>query len=89
MTKVSSAACVAAGKELLAYVSAGHTIPYAAGGMTLEGMDCQGLAEYLLIRRGVPKSECNLAGSNAHWRSCVWRGTPEECAAAFGAVPPS
>ena len=87
MTKITSAACVASGKELLAY-AAGHTVPYVAGGMTLEGMDCQGLAEYLLIRCGVPRAECDLKGSNAHWRSCVWRGTPEECAKAFGAVPP-
>jgi hypothetical protein len=35
----------------------------------------------------VPSTECNLAGSNAHWRKCVWTGTPEECAATFGCVP--
>ena len=87
MTKVSSAAYVAAGKTLLGQARK-QTIPYVAAGMSLAGMDCQGLAEYLLIQCGVPKAECNLAGSNAHWRNCVWTGTPEQCKAAFGAVPP-
>ena len=87
MTKVSSAAYVAAGKTLLGQAQK-QTIPYVANGMSLGGMDCQGLAEYLLIQCGVPKAECNLAGSNAHWRNCVWTGTPEQCKAAFGAVPP-
>ena len=87
MTKVSSAAYVAAGKTLLGQARK-QTIPYVAAGMSLSGMDCQGLAEYLLIQCGVPKAECNLAGSNAHWRNCVWTGTPEQCKAAFGAVPP-
>ena len=85
-TKVTNAALIAAGRELLAYAEK-TTIPYTANGMELNGMDCQGLAEYLLIRCGVPRAECNLAGSNAHWRKCGWTGTPEECAAAFGCVP--
>jgi hypothetical protein len=55
--------------------------------MTLTGMDCQGLAEYLLIQCGIPKAECNLAGSNAHFRKCVWTGTPEACCEVFGSVP--
>jgi len=87
MTKITSAAYVAAGKTLLGQARK-QTIPYVANGMSLGGMDCQGLAEYLLIQCGVPKAECNLAGSNAHWRNCVWTGTPEQCKAAFGAVPP-
>ncbi|MCI5956374.1 MAG: peptidoglycan-binding protein [Clostridiales bacterium] len=62
-------------------------VPYVAGGMSLAGMDCQGLCEYLLIECGVPRQECNLSGSNAHWRACAWRGTPEECTARFGRVP--
>ena len=86
MTKVSSAAYVAAGKTLLGQAR-NQTIPYVANGMSLAGMDCQGLAEYLLIQCGVPKAECNLAGSNAHWRNCVWTGTPEQCMARFGSVP--
>ena len=87
MTRISSAAYVVAGKTLLGQAR-NQTIPYVANGMSLAGMDCQGLAEYLLIQCGVPKAECNLAGSNAHWRNCVWTGTPEQCKAAFGAVPP-
>jgi len=64
-----------------------RTIPYVLGGMTLSGMDCQGLCEYLLIQCGIPRKECNLAGSNAHFRACVWTGTPEECQRQFGRIP--
>ncbi len=85
-TKITNAALIAAGKELLSYAK-GTTVPYVANGMTLRGMDCQGLVEYCLIRAGVPKAECGLAGSNAHWRACVWTGTPEECKTAFGCIP--
>ena len=85
-TKITNAALIAAGRELQEYVK-GTTVPYVANGMDLNGMDCQGLAEYLLMKCGVPKAECNLAGSNAHWRKCVWTGTPEECVKVFGCVP--
>lgn len=64
------------------------SIPYVSNGRSISGMDCQGLAEYLLNQCGVPWSECNLTGSNAHWRNCFWRGTPEECVKQFGRVPP-
>lgn len=75
------------GDTLLAQANM-QTIPYVAGGMTLAGMDCQGLVEYLLIQCGIYKSECNLAGSNAHWRSSLsWQGTPEEAVKEFGSVP--
>ncbi len=84
MTVISSAKLVAKGKRLLEQATA---IPYVLGGMTLEGMDCQGLVEYLLIQSGVPPKECNLAGSNARFRACKWLGTPEEAVALFGAVP--
>ena len=86
MTTVSSAAVVAQANALLTYIKKGN-IPYVAGGMSLTGMDCQGLVEYCLIQAGVPKAECNLAGSNAHYRKCVWTGTPEEAVAMFGKVP--
>jgi hypothetical protein len=85
-TKVTNAALITEAEKLLAY-SKQTMIPYVANGMTLQGMDCQGLAEYLLTKCGVPKAECNLAGSNAHWRKCVWTGTPEECVKTFGCVP--
>ena len=85
-TKVTNAALIAEGRKLLEYAK-GTTVPYVANGMDLNGMDCQGLAEYLLMKCGVPKAECNLAGSNAHWRKCVWTGTPEECVKTFGCVP--
>jgi len=86
MTKVAASSVTAQGDALLNY-SKRNTIPYKAGGMTLAGMDCQGACEFLLIQAGVPKSECDLAGSNAHYRACRWVGTPEECKALFGAIP--
>ena len=85
-TKVTNAALIAEGRKLLEYAM-GTTVPYVSNGMSLQGMDCQGLVEYCLIQAGVPKAECGLAGSNAHWRRCVWRGTPDECKAAFGCIP--
>ena len=87
ISSTTSAAYTARGEELLFKVRDGLYIPYVSGGMSLDGMDCQGLCEYLLVECGVPKSECNLGGSNSHWRNCVWRGTPEECAGKFGGVP--
>ncbi len=86
MTMITSAALVAEGKELLVYIE-DNAIPYVANGMSLTGMDCQGLVEYLLIKAGVPKRKCGLAGSNAHWRTCKWRGTPAECINEFGRIP--
>lgn len=74
--------------DALARAAQQQHIPYVLGGMTLSGMDCQGLCEYLLIRCGIPKKACNLAGSNAHYRACLWTGTPEECRQRFGAIPP-
>lgn len=83
---IKAAEYVAAGKLLLAHANM-MQVPYVANGHTLAGMDCQGLAEFLLVQCGVPYGECNRAGSNSHLRECVWRGTPEECKAAFGEVP--
>lgn len=77
---------VAAGYQLLSHANL-SPIPYVANGHTLAGMDCQGMAEYLLVQCGVPYGECNRAGSNSHIRECVWVGTPEECVEQFGSVP--
>ena len=72
--------------ELLARAEE-STIPYVSGGMSLSGMDCQGLCEFLLIECGVSKTECDLAGSNAHYRNCTFRCTPEKCVEMYGEVP--
>lgn len=87
MTKISNLDYAQKGEELLSKVRGGVFIPYVKGGDTLSGMDCQGLCEYLLHECGVPKSECDLPGSNSHYRACVWRGTPEECTEKYGSVP--
>lgn len=84
--KISNAALAQEGRGLLAQAQE-RTIPYVRGGMSLAGMDCQGMVEHLLIQCGVPGSECNLAGSNAHWRALKWSGTPEEAVKLFGGVP--
>jgi hypothetical protein len=79
---------VEAGNELRAEAER-RVIPYKDGGMTLDGMDCQGALEYLLIQCGMSKSEVNKAGTNEHIRkSAKWFGTIEECVALFGIVPP-
>lgn len=59
-------------------------IPYARGGDTLGGMDCQGLMEYCLRQIGI---KANWKGSNHMWRDMAWKGTPEECKAKFGCIP--
>lgn len=87
MTRISSQDYVEAGKSLLNHAEL-SPIPYVRNGKSLAGMDCQGLVEYLLNQSGISWSECNLSGSNAHWRKCVWRGTPEECKSKYGCVPP-
>lgn len=71
----------------LAQAAQRQSIPYVLGGMSLAGMDCQGLCEYLLICCGMARKACNLAGSNAHFRACLWTGTPEECRQQFGCIP--
>lgn len=65
MTRISNAALVAAFEQMLA-----ENIPYTK-------LDCQAAVEEALRRAGVPLPECNLGGSNAHYRNCLWRGTPE------------
>lgn len=87
MTVIQSDQYVAEGKQLLAQAEA-QTIPYVANGMSLDGMDCQGLMEYLLMQCGFTAKQVGLAGSNAHWRkSLKWKGTVAECKAMFGSVP--
>ena len=86
MAKIASQLLVDQANNILNYIKK-NTIPYTDGGMTLAGMDCQGAVEFCLIQAGIPEKECNLAGSNKHFRACVWTGTPEECVAAFGSIP--
>ena len=69
------------------YIRDNH-IPYVNNGMSLDGMDCQGLCEFLLLKSGVDKRECLYTGSNDMWRNALsWKGTPAECIAQFGAIP--
>lgn len=74
---------------VLRYHAEFSPIPYVANGHSLLGMDCQGLCEYLLERSGVSYNECNLAGSNSHYRACAWTGTIDECKARFGGEIPA
>jgi len=89
LSMVENEVVARAGEALLSRIESGSLhIPYNLGGTTLEGgMDCHTLAEYLLMISGVPSADCDLSGSNAHWRACSWRGTPEECEKQFGEVP--
>lgn len=48
-------------------------------------MDCQAFVEAALRKIGIDE---NLAGSNAWYRHMTWTGTPEECKASFGRIPP-
>ena len=65
MTRISNAVLVATCEQMLA-----ENIAYTT-------LDCQEAVEEALHRSGVPLSECNLSGSNAHYRNCLWRGLPE------------
>jgi hypothetical protein len=64
-TKITNAALKEACEQLLA-----EEISY-------EQMDCQAAVEEALIRCGIPESECNLSGSNAHYRKMLGQWTPE------------
>ncbi len=86
MTQVGIAGVIAQANTLLSYIKK-NTIPYTAGGMSLTGMDCQGLVEYCFIQAGVPKSEMDLAGSNAHFRAMRYTCTPEKAKELFGETP--
>ena len=63
--KITNAALIAACEQML------------TEGITYDQLDCQEAVEEALRRGGVPLSECNLSGSNAHYRNCLWRGLPE------------
>lgn len=64
-TIVSVEALICACEDLLS-----QGIPY-------DEMDCQAAFEAAYEEAGVPGKECNLAGSNAHFRASRWAGTPE------------
>jgi hypothetical protein len=72
VSKVSNAALKVACEQML------------TEGISYDTMDCQKAVEEALNRCGIPKSECDLAGSNAHYRKCRWVGTPEECLKLLG-----
>jgi len=73
MTNIANSALVAACEQLLT-----ENIAYTT-------LDCQAAVEEALRRAGVPLSECNQSGSNAHYRKCLWRGTPERMIDLIGA----
>lgn len=54
-------------------------------GVPYSTMDCQAFVEAALKEIGINE---NLAGSNAWYRHMTWVGTPEECKASFGKIPP-
>lgn len=71
-TKITNAALLAVCRQMLK-----ENISY-------DDMDCQAAVEEALMRCGVPKKECDLGGSNSHYRNCWWRGTPERCCELLG-----
>ena len=86
MTQVPVASVIAQADAALDYIGK-HEIPYKNGGMSYQGADCQGLYEMFMINAGVPASEINLAGSNAHYRAHRYVCTPEACKKLFGSIP--
>ena len=87
MVMVPARQVVKAGNELET-IAENRKIPYVDNGMSLDGMDCQALCEYLLMQCGMSKRDVNMAGTNEHIRrSARWFGTIEECVALFGYVP--
>lgn len=54
-------------------------------GTPYKEMDCQAFVEKCLSDIGILE---NLPGSNAWYRHMTWVGTPEECKASFGSIPP-
>lgn len=58
---------------------------YTYIGRLYSEMDCQAFVERCLLDCGL---RMNLSGSNAWYRKMTWVGTPEECKAQFGKIPP-
>lgn len=58
---------------------------YTYLGRLYSEMDCQAFVERCLRDCGL---NINLPGSNAWYRKMTWVGSPEECKAKFGAIPP-
>ena len=54
-------------------------------GTPYETMDCQKFVEKCMSDVGL---KMDLTGSNAWYRAMTWTGTPEECKARFGRIPP-
>ena len=52
--------------------------------ISYQTMDCQKAFEEALIRCGVPAKECDLSGSNRHYRNMKWTGTPERLVELLG-----
>ncbi len=76
---------VGAAEDLLEYAEEVVSVPYVAGGMSLTGMDCQGLVEFVLAECGLKR---NWKGSNDMWRNALkWSGAPEEAVERFGSLP--
>lgn len=71
-SKVANAALIAACTAML------------TEGISYGDMDCQAAVEEALVRAGLARSTVNLAGSNAHYRNCLWTGTPQRLCALLG-----
>ena len=54
-------------------------------GVPYSKLDCQAFVEASLKEIGISE---NLPGSNVWYRHMTWTGTPEECKASFGKIPP-
>lgn len=69
-----------------AQVFAAMAYSYKDSGIPYSKWDCQAFVEQMLKKVGVKR---NWRGSNHMWREALsWKGTPEECIAKFGCIPP-
>lgn len=71
-TRITNAAVLAACEEMLT-----ESIAY-------DEMDCQAAVEEAYRRAGKPLKETDLAGSNSHFRACIWTGAPERACELLG-----